>query len=220
MFWLAYSILVIINFLFSDANVVFVLTPADPFEAQEGSNVTLHWDYTGSNLLSLAWGVADGDNHLGTIIAQKHGNNDVQYSSSYRDRVLIEGRASLVIYNVKVSDSKRYGCQLTFQGQSAPIFSSVRLLVNGKEFYFALCSFMLATNFCGEEGVILIFIQWSFSWSGLNWRETIDTSDTITVSQSVSQYVTQPDSHSINTARGESLCVFQTRSVIDERTNG
>ena len=134
MFWLACSILVIIYFLFPDAKGIFVLTPADPFEAQEGSNVTLHWDYTGSNLLSLAWGVADGDNNLSTIIAQKHGINDVQYSSSYRDRVLIEGRASLVIYNVKVSDTKRYGCQLFFQGQSSPIFSSVRLLVNGKEF--------------------------------------------------------------------------------------
>ncbi|XP_067033654.1 fibroblast growth factor receptor 1-like [Acropora muricata] len=114
----------------ADAKGIFVLTPADPFEAQEGSNVTLHWDYTGSNLVSLAWGVADGDNNLSTIIARKQGNNDVQYSSSYRDRVLIEGRASLVVYNVKASDSKRYGCQLTFQGQSSPIFSSVRLLVN------------------------------------------------------------------------------------------
>lgn len=134
MFWLAYSIYVIIYFLFSDAQVIFVLTPADPFEAQQGSNVTLHWDYTGSNLLSLAWGVADGDSHLSTIIAQKHGNNDVQYSSSYRDRVLIQGRASLVLYNVKESDSTRYGCQLTFQGQLSPIFSSTRLIINGNEF--------------------------------------------------------------------------------------
>ena len=143
----------------------FVLTPADPFEAQEGSNVTLHWDYTGSNLLSLAWGVADGDNNLSTIIAQKHGINDVQYSFSYRDRVLIEGRASLVIYNVKVSDTKRYGCQLFFQGQSSPIFSSVRLLVNGKEFYFALCgSLCWRLIFVGGGFFfLLMFIQWSFS---------------------------------------------------------
>lgn len=161
MFWLACSILVIIYFLFLDAKGIFVLTPADPFEAQEGSNVTLHWDYTGSNLVSLAWGVADGDNNLSTIIAQKQGNNDVQYSSSYRDRVLIEGRASLVIYNVKASDSKRYGCQLTFQGQSSPIFSSVRLLVNGEKFTLLFVLLYWQLIFVGG-GVILMFIQWSF----------------------------------------------------------
>lgn len=118
-------------FRLSDAQVTFVLTPADPVEAQQGDNVTLHWDYTGSTPLSLVWGIVDGDNHIVTVIAQKHGDNDVQYNSSiYENRVSIKRRAFLVLYNVKTSDSGRYGCQVTFQGQSSPIFDATSLIVS------------------------------------------------------------------------------------------
>lgn len=113
-----------------------VLTPVDPLQAQSGTNVTLLWDYTGSKpLISALWGILDEGNSIKTIIAQKHGNNDVQYLSSYRDRTFIQGRASLTLIDVTVSDSGRYGCQLTFMGEPSPIINSTRLIVSGKHFY-------------------------------------------------------------------------------------
>ena len=125
------------NFLrFPDAQAFFVLTPVDPLQAQSGANVTFLWDYTGGNsLITALWGILDEGNSIGTIIAQKHGNNDVQYLSSYRDRAFIQGRASLTLIGVKGSDSGRYGCQLTFTGEPSPIVNSTRLIVSGKLFY-------------------------------------------------------------------------------------
>lgn len=117
-------------FGFSDAQVFFVLTPVNPFQAQYGANVTLHWDYTGNKPLTLAqWGTLDGENGLQTIIAQQHGNSDVRYLSSYHGRAFIQGRASLTLIDVKESDSGQYGCQLTFEGEPSPIVNSTRLLV-------------------------------------------------------------------------------------------
>lgn len=110
---------------------VFVLTPVNPLIAQDGSNITFHWDYTASKQLTLAqWGTMTEGNILDTIIAQQHGSNDVEYlSSSYKGRALIERRAYLTLVHVKMSDSGRYGCKLTFEsGQS--IINSTMLIVS------------------------------------------------------------------------------------------
>ena len=125
------------NFLrFPDAQVFFVLTPVDPLQAQSGANATLLWDFTGSKpLISAIWGILDEGNSLKTNIAQKLGNNDVQYWSSYKDRAFIQGRASLTLIDVTVDDSGRYGCQLTFMGEPSPIINSTSLIVSGKHFY-------------------------------------------------------------------------------------
>ena len=113
---------------------VFVLTPVNPLRAQHGANVTLHWDYTASNQLTLAqWGTMTDENTLETIIAQQHGNNDVEYiSSSYRDRAFIANRAFLTLIDVKVSDSGRYGCKLIFDG-GVSIINSTMLIVSGSD---------------------------------------------------------------------------------------
>jgi len=71
----------------------------------------------------------NGESTLGTIIAQQHGNNDVEYLSQ-KGRAFIEGRASLTLTDVKVSDSGRYGCQLRFSGEPSPIINSTRLIVS------------------------------------------------------------------------------------------
>ena len=121
-----------------DAQVFFVLTPVNPLQAQSGANVTLHWDYTGNKPLTLAqWGtMEDGENNLKTIIAEQRGNNYVLNLSNYRGRAFIEGRASLTLIDVKVSDSGRYGCQLTFSGEPSSIINSTRLIVSGKLFSY------------------------------------------------------------------------------------
>ncbi|KAL9964653.1 hypothetical protein ACROYT_G028327 [Oculina patagonica] len=115
----------------SEAQVFFVLTPVNPLRAQEGANVTFHWDYTANNQLTLAqWGTMTVDNTLEIIIAQQHGTNDVEYlSPSYRGRAFIEKRTFLTLTNVRVSDSRRYGCRLTFEGGQS-IVNSTKLIVS------------------------------------------------------------------------------------------
>lgn len=110
-----------------------MLTPVNPLIAQDGSNITFHWDYTASKQLTLAqWGTMTEGNILDTIIAQQHGSNDVEYlSSSYKGRALIERRAYLTLGHVKMSDSGRYGCKLTFEGGQS-IINSTMLIVSGK----------------------------------------------------------------------------------------
>ena len=110
-----------------------MLTPVNPLIAQDGANVTFHWDYTASKQLTLAqWGTVTEDNILSTIIAQKHGSNDVEYlSSSYKGRALIERRAYLTLVHVQMSDSGQYGCKLTFEGGQS-IMNSTMLIVSGK----------------------------------------------------------------------------------------
>ena len=156
------------NFLrFPDAQVFFVFTPVDPLQAQSGTNVTLLWDYTGSKpLISALWGILDEGNSIKTIIAQKHGSNDVQYLSSYRDRAFIQGRASLTLIDVTASDSGRYGCQLTFVGEPSPIINSTRLIVSGKHFYSLQNLHVMMVRF-----VLFSFLQMQLLWSydvGLN----------------------------------------------------
>lgn len=116
----------------SDAQVSFVLTPANPVQAQQGANATLYWDYTSNRPLTFAqWGTTDSESKLQTIIAQQRENGEVEYLSlNYRGRAKIQGRASLILINVKESDSGQYGCHLTFDGVT--IINSTSLIVSAQ----------------------------------------------------------------------------------------
>lgn len=114
-----------------DAQVSFVLTPANPVQALQGANATLYWDYTSNRPLTFAqWGTTDSESKLQTIIAQQQGNGEVQYLGDFEGRAMIQGRASLLLINVKESDSGQYGCHLTFDGVT--IINSTSLIVSGK----------------------------------------------------------------------------------------
>ena len=72
---------------------------------------------------------------LETIIAQQHGNKEVEYlSSSYRGRAFVTNRAFLTLIDVKVSDSGRYGCKLTFEGDLSIINFTI-LEVSGRRLF-------------------------------------------------------------------------------------
>ena len=123
---------------FLDAQV-FVLTPVSPIQAQDGDNITLHWEYhSGFHTLSLAqWGTMTSEGTLETIIAQQHGNKPVEYlSSNYKGRVYVTSKASLSFIAVKVDDTGRYGCKLTFG--DATISNSTILEVSGRRLFFSL----------------------------------------------------------------------------------
>ena len=114
-----------------DAQVSFVLTPANPVQALQGANATLYWDYTSNRPPTFAqWGTTDSEGKLQTIIAQQKENGEVEYLSNYRGRATIQWRASLILINVKESDSGQYGCHLTFGGVT--IINSTSLIVSGK----------------------------------------------------------------------------------------
>ena len=125
------SITIMIILYHLDAQVSFVLTPANPVQALQGANATLYWDFTSNRPLTFAqWGTTDSESKLQTIIAQQKENGEVEYHSNYRGRATIQGRASLILINVKESDSGQYGCHLTFDGVT--IINSTSLIVSGK----------------------------------------------------------------------------------------
>ena len=125
--------------LYSLEAQVFALTPVSPIQAQDGGNITLHWNYhSGFHTLGLAqWGTMTSEGTLETIIAQQHGNKPVEYlSSNYKGRVYVTSKASLSFIDVKVDDTGRYGCKLTFG--DATISNSTILEVSGRRLFFSL----------------------------------------------------------------------------------
>ena len=74
------------------------------------------------------------DDNFESIIAQQGSSGDIKYiSTNFKDRAFIEGRATLHLLNVKVSDSGRYGCEIFFQGESSPTLKNVtELIVSGR----------------------------------------------------------------------------------------
>ena len=94
--------------------------------------------HTNTRLLSLAqWGTMTSEGTLETIIAQQHKNKPVEYfSSNYKGRVYVTSKASLSFMDVKVDDTGRYGCKLTFG--DATISNSTILEVSGRRLFFSL----------------------------------------------------------------------------------
>ena len=115
--------------LYSLKAQVFILTPVSPIQAQDGDNVTLHWDYhSGFHTLGLAqWGNMTSEGTLETII---------YLSSNYKGRVYVTSKASLSFIDVKVDDTGRYGSKLTFG--DATISNSTILEVSGRRLFFSL----------------------------------------------------------------------------------
>ena len=103
--------------------------------------ITSHYigtNFSGFHTLSLAqWETMTSEGTLETIIAQQHGNKPVEYlSSNYKGRVYVTSKASLSFIDVKVDDTGRYGCKLTFG--DATISNSTILEVSGRRLFFSL----------------------------------------------------------------------------------
>ena len=115
--------------LYSLKAQVFILTPVSPIQAQDGDNVTLHWDYhSGFHTLGLAQrGNMTSEGTLETII---------YLSSNYKGRVYVTSKASLSFIDVKVDDTGRYGSKLKFG--DATISNSTILEVSGRRLFFSL----------------------------------------------------------------------------------
>ena len=114
-------------------DVHFTQEPSDPSYFNNGSDAKLVWNYT------------DPDNKVDDIIysvlfnkayvrmINRIGGEHQNIPQSYKGRVKIEGRATLVIKNVNPGDNTEFKCELTgsFLGS---IDSTVQLIVRGMYF--------------------------------------------------------------------------------------
>ena len=111
----------------------FTQEPSNPSYFNNGSDANLVWDYTDSHnkIQVIIYSVlVDG----AFVRMMVNGSRGVQehpnIPPSYKGRVKIEGRATLVIKNINPGDNNKFNCELigsflnTFQ-------STVRLIVAG-----------------------------------------------------------------------------------------
>lgn len=97
----------------------FTITPVSHLRVTLGEDIIIRWKYSANIPLQLAqWGSYDKDGKIKALIAQKHGNDKIEYSaSSYKNRAFIEkDNSSMRLIDVKHEDSGYFGCTFKFQG--------------------------------------------------------------------------------------------------------
>ena len=114
----------------------FTLKPPNPSSARKGSNAKLEWDYSVGNqdeLAGIIYSVKEPGLSVFTDMLIKQSGaifNSSTIPKTYKGRVRIEGKASLVIENVTPQDSTLFRCKLV--GTSVPDQTSiVELIVTG-----------------------------------------------------------------------------------------
>ena len=109
----------------------FTQEPSNPSYFNNGSDANLVWDYTDphNKVQNIIYSVLVS----GTFVQMMfNGSGGVQeYSSiplSYKGRVKIEGRATLVIKNINPGDNTKFKCELE---TLKLLTSTVKLIVTG-----------------------------------------------------------------------------------------
>ena len=122
----------------------FTQQPSDPSYFEKGTNATLVWDYSVDNqqteLEGISWSVLVGSSFVSMLV--KIGDADPvphrDIPSTYKGRVFIKGRATLVIGNITLQDSTSFQCTLSAK-QGSGLFdvnSDVTLSVTGMNYGF------------------------------------------------------------------------------------
>ena len=114
-------------------DVHFIQEPSNPSYFNNGSDANLVWDYTDphNKVQNIIYSVHEGDKFVRAMV---NGSHSVQehpdIPPSYKGRVKIEGRATLVIKNINPGDNTKFKCGLfgSFVGE---IQSTVQLIVTG-----------------------------------------------------------------------------------------
>ena len=103
----------------------FTQEPSNPSYFNNGSDANLVWDYTDSHnkIQYIIYSVLVDNGSRGV---QEHPN----IPSSYKGRVKIEGRATLVIKNINPGDNTEFKCSM-FGSFVGTIASTVQLIVAG-----------------------------------------------------------------------------------------
>ena len=93
----------------------FTQEPHNPSYFENGSEANLVWDYTDphNNIQSIFYSVLVHDVFVTMLVNDSHGVQEhSSIPQSYRGRVKIEGRATLVIKNIKPADNTKFKCEL------------------------------------------------------------------------------------------------------------
>ena len=101
------------------------------------------WDYSVTDkqaeLKAIQWDVYNSNQYKTLIIETKNGDRVLKSDMplAYKERIGIEGRASLVIENITVQDNTFFRCTLRAEPASRlqSKVSSVKLIVTGMTFW-------------------------------------------------------------------------------------
>ena len=97
-------------------NVHFTWEPSDPSYFNNGSDAKLVWDYADpakNKIQRITYSVLVNGEFLRMIVNGSHGVLEhPEIPLSFRGRVKIEGRATLVIYNINPGDNTNFRCEL------------------------------------------------------------------------------------------------------------
>ena len=114
-------------------DVRFTQEPSDPSYFNNGSDANLVWDYTDphNKIQYIIYSVLVNGAFVEMLVNDSHGVQEhPSIPPSYKGRVKIEGRATLVIKNINPGDTTKFRCEMvgSFSGS---IRSTVQLIVAG-----------------------------------------------------------------------------------------
>ena len=110
----------------------FTQEPSNPSYFNNGSDANLVWDYTDSHnkIKHITYSVLVKGVFVKMMFNDSRGVQDhPDIPLSYKGRVKIEGRATLVIKNINPGDNTEFRCEI--RGSFLNIISSVQLIVAG-----------------------------------------------------------------------------------------
>ena len=114
-------------------DVQFTQKPSDPSYFNNGSDANLVWNYADpyNKIRGIVYSVLVNGVFKAMIFNSSHGVQEhPSIPPSYKGRVKIEGRATLIIKNISPRDNTKFRC-LMLQNPSGEVESSVKLIVAG-----------------------------------------------------------------------------------------
>ena len=114
-------------------DVRFTQEPSDPSYFNNGSKANLVWDYTDphNSIQNIIYSVLVDDTFVKMMVNGSHGvQENPNIPPSYKGRVRIEGRATLVIKNINPGDNTEFKCEI-WGSFSYLVESTVQLIVAG-----------------------------------------------------------------------------------------
>ena len=111
----------------------FTQEPSNPSYFINGSDANLVWDYADphNDIQNILYSVLVGGKFVRMMVNSSHGvQENPNIPASYKGRVKIEGRATLVIKNINPGDNTKFECEI-WGSFSYPVESTVQLIVAG-----------------------------------------------------------------------------------------
>ena len=123
--------------ILGSVDVHFTQEPSNPSYFNNGSDANLVWDYTDphNKIQGIIYSVLVNGAFIRMIFNDSHVQEHPSIPLSYKGRVKIEGRATLVIKNINSGDNTKFKCVM-FGSFVRTIESTVQLIVAGKYYRY------------------------------------------------------------------------------------